>query len=141
MSGGKCPPLGGEEAMTRYLLSVHTVEGEARKPMTEEEMQHSMKRIGALEKEMQSSGAWVSSARLDGPEGASVVRVSSGRVLTTDGPFTETKEQLGGFYIIEAENVGAALNWAAKVTQVIDTPVEVRSFADFADEPRAWEQS
>jgi hypothetical protein len=127
--------------MTRYLLSVHTVQGEAREPMTEEEMQHSMKRIGELEKEMQSSGAWVSSARLDGPEAASVVRVSGGRVLTTDGPFTETKEQLGGFYIIEAENFDAALNWASRVTQVINTPVEVRSFVDFADEPRAWEQS
>jgi hypothetical protein len=127
--------------MTRYLLSVHTVQGEAREPMTEEEMQHSMKRIGELEKEMQSSGAWVSSARLDGPEAASVVRVSGGRVLTTDGPFTETKEQLGGFYIIEAENVDAALNWASKVTQAVNTPVEVRSFADFADEPRVWEQS
>jgi hypothetical protein len=126
--------------MTRYLLSVHTVEGEARKPMSEQEMHHSMKRIRALEKEMHSSGAWVSSARLDGPERASVVRVSGGRILTTDGPFTETKEQLGGFYIIEAEDLDAALNWASRVTEVINTPVEVRSFADFADEPRAWEQ-
>jgi hypothetical protein len=135
------PALRREDPMTRYLLSVHTIEGDAREPMTEEEMQRSMKEIGELEAEMKSSGAWVSSARLHGPDAATVVRVSGGKVLTTDGPFAETKEQLGGFYIIEAEDLDAALGWASKVTQVIDTPVEVRPFADFADEPRGWDKS
>jgi hypothetical protein len=124
--------------MSKYLLSVHMVEGEAPQAMTEEEMQQSMQQIGTLEKEMESSGAWVSSARLHGPESASVVRVSRGKVTTTDGPFTETKEQLGGFYIIEAADLDEALSWASKVTQVINTPVEVRPFADYADQPRAW---
>jgi hypothetical protein len=137
MSGGKCPSLGGRIIMSRYLLSVHMVEGEAPQAMTEEEMQQSMQQIGTLEKEMESSGAWVSSARLHGPESASVVRVSRGKVTTTDGPFTETKEQLGGFYIIEAADLDEALSWASKVTQVINTPVEVRPFADYADQPRA----
>jgi hypothetical protein len=108
--------------MPRYLLSVHTVEGEVREPMTDEEMRQSMKRIGVLEQEMKSAGAWFSSARLHGPETASVVRVSGGKVLTTDGPFAETKEQLGGFYIIQAEDLDAALTWASKVTEVIKTP-------------------
>jgi hypothetical protein len=125
--------------MPRYLLSVHMVEGETHGQMSEEDMRQSMKQIAALEKEMYSSGAWVSSARLH--ESANVVRVSNGKVMTTDGPFIETKEQLGGFYIIEAEDLDKALGWASKVTQVIDTPVEVRSFADFADEPRAWDKS
>jgi hypothetical protein len=91
--------------MTRYLLSVHTVEDEAREPMTDEEMQQSLKQLGALEGEMKSTGAWVYSARLHGPESATVVWVSGGRILTTDGPFAETKEHLGGFYIIELRNL------------------------------------
>ena len=51
------------------------------------------------------------------------------RVLITDGPFTETKEQLGGFYVIEAADIDAALAWAAKVTAAIGAPIEVRPFA------------
>jgi hypothetical protein len=127
--------------MTRYLLSVHGVEGEEREPITDEEMQQSVKQIATLEQEMKSAGAWVSSARLHGPATASVVRVSEGKVLTTDGPFAETKEYLGGFYIIEAEDLDAALAWASKVTRAINTPVEVRPFADFADVPRTWDES
>jgi hypothetical protein len=117
--------------MTRYFLSVHTVEGEQREPMTDEQMQESMKQISALEGEMHSAGAWVSSARLHGPDAATVVRSSGGRILTTDG----------GFYIIEADDLDDALTWASKVTQVINAPIEVRPFADFADEPRAWDRS
>jgi hypothetical protein len=123
--------------MTRYLLSVHSVEGQAREPMTEEEMRQSMEGIGALEQEMQSAGAWVFSGRLHEPDTATVVRVSGGEVLTTDGPFAESKEHLGGFYIIDADDLDAALGWASKVTGAINAPIEVRPFADFADEPRS----
>jgi hypothetical protein len=121
--------------MTRYLLSAHSVEGQARDPMTEQEMRQFMERIGALEQEMKSAGAWVFSGRLHEPETATVVRVSDGRVLTTDGPFVEAREHLGGFYIIEADDLDAALGWASKVTGAINAPIEVRPFADFADEP------
>jgi hypothetical protein len=117
--------------MTRYLLSVHTVEGEARDPMTDEEMQQSYKQVLLIEEEMKSAGAWVFSGRLHEPETATVVRQSDGDVLTTDGPFAESKEHLGGFYIIEAEDLDAALAWASKVTEVIKTPIEVRPFADW----------
>jgi hypothetical protein len=117
--------------MTRYLLSVHTVEGEARDPMTDEEMQQSYKQVLLIEEEMKSAGAWVFSGRLHEPDTASVVRQSDGDVLTTDGPFAESKEHLGGFYIIEAEDLDAALAWASKVTEVIKTPIEVRPFADW----------
>jgi len=123
--------------MTRYLLSVHSVEGEAREPMTDEEMQQSWKQLRALEHEMRSAGAWVFSGRLDEPDTATVVRMSNGEVLTTDGPFAESKEHLGGFYIIEAEDLDAALAWASKTTATIRVPIEVRPFADFADEPKA----
>jgi hypothetical protein len=123
--------------MTRYLLSVHSVEGQAREPMTEEEMRQSMERIGALEQEMQSAGAWVFSGRLHEPDTATVVRVSGGEVLTTDGPFVEAREHLGGFYVIAADDLDTALGWASKVTGAIKAPIEVRPFADFADEPRS----
>ena len=117
--------------MPRYLLSVHSVAGEVRQPMTDEEMQQSWKQIGILEKEMRSTGAWVFSGRLHDPDTATVVRISGGEVLTTDGPFVESKEHLGGFYIIQAEDLDGALGWASKVTGAIKVPIEVRPFAGF----------
>jgi hypothetical protein len=115
--------------MTRYLLSVHNVAGQAREPMTDEEMRQSHKRLGVIEQEMRSAGAWVFSGRLHEPETATVVRMAGGELLTTDGPFVEAREHLGGFYIVNADDLDAALAWAAKVTAAIDTPIEVRPFA------------
>ena len=114
--------------MTKYLLSVHSVEGEARDPMTQEQMQQFMKQIGALEEEIKSAGAWVFSGRLHEPDTATVVRMSEGEVLTTDGPFAEAKEHLGGFYIIEADDLDAALAWASKTSAAVAKPIEVRPF-------------
>ena len=115
--------------MAHYLLSVHTVDGEVRDPMTDEEMQQSWKQVQALEEEMKSTAAWVFSGRLHEPDTATVVRTSGGEVLTTDGPFAESKEHLGGFYIVEAEDLDAALAWASKVTAAIRKPIEVRPFS------------
>jgi hypothetical protein len=117
--------------MTHYLLSVHSVEGEAREPMTDEEMAQSHKQLGTLEQEMKSAGAWVYSGRLHGPDTATVVRVAGGEVVTTDGSFVESREHLGGFYIIQAADLDAALAWASRVTGVIRVPIEVRPFAGF----------
>ena len=125
--------------MAQYLLSVHSVEGEARDPMTDEEMQQFMERIGVLEEEMKSAGAWVFSGRLHDPDTATVVRMSDGEVLTTDGPFAEAKEHLGGFYIIEAEDLDAALGWASKTTAAVceadrgpPVPARLRGLTDCA---------
>ena len=115
--------------MAEYLLSVHSVDGEATGPRSDEEMHGYMERIGKLEEEMKSGDAWVFSARLHGPETATVVRESDGEFLTTDGPFTESKEHIAGFYIIEAEDLDAALGWASKVTATVGKPIEVRPFA------------
>jgi hypothetical protein len=112
----------------KYLLSVHSVDGEAGDPMTDEEMQHFFQRVGALEEEMNSVGALVFSGRLTEPDTATVVRISGGEVLTTDGPFAESKEHLGGFYIIEAKDLDAALAWASKTVAAINEPIEVRPF-------------
>jgi len=114
------------------MLSVHTVEGEPREPMTDEQMQQSWQAIQALESEMKSAGAWVFSGRLHDADTATVVRESGGEVLTTDGPFVEAREHLGGFYIIEAADLDAALGWASKVTHTISAPIEVWPFVDTA---------
>jgi hypothetical protein len=121
--------------MTRYMLSVHSVVGERREPMSPEEMQRSWQQIAAVEREMKAKGAWVFSGRLHDADTATVVRVSNGEILTTDGPFVEAREHLGGFYIINADDIDAALGWAAKVTQCIGKPIEVLPFEAFADEP------
>ena len=120
--------------MAKYLLSAHSVEGEARDPMTDEEMQRTYAQVMALQEEMESAGAWVFGGRLHEPATATVVRVSGGEVVTTDGPFVESKEHLGGFYIIEAEDLDAALAWASKTTAIVGAPIEVRPFWD---EPKA----
>ena len=122
--------------MTRYMLSVHSVASDMQEPMPAEEMQHSWQEIQKIEAEMKSSGAWVFSGRLHDPDTATVVRVANGETLTTDGPFVEAREHLGGFYIINATDLDDALALASKVTRVIGSPIEVRPFADFADEPR-----
>jgi hypothetical protein len=123
--------------MARYLLSVHSREGEVREPMSEADMRQSHARLNQIEQEMKTAGAWVFSGRLHEPDTATVVRVSDGEVLTTDGPFAESKDHLGGFYIIEAGDLDAALGWATEVTACIRVPIEVRPFAAFADEPGA----
>jgi hypothetical protein len=117
--------------MAHYLLSVHSVEGAARVPMTDEEMQRSHQRLRSLEQDLKSTGAWVFSGRLHEPATSTVVRMSGGEVVTTDGPFVESREHLGGFYIIQAEDLDAALAWASRVTGAINVPIEVRPFAGF----------
>ncbi|MPZ63085.1 MAG: hypothetical protein GEU93_17700 [Propionibacteriales bacterium] len=116
--------------MAKYLLSVHSAEGEVGESMTEEEMQQSWKQIQVLNEELKSAGAWVFGGALHEPDTATVVRVSEGEMLTTDGPFVESREHLGGFYIIEAEDLDAALAWASKTTAAVRKPIEVRPFRD-----------
>jgi hypothetical protein len=114
--------------MARYLLSVHSVKGEPVPPMSAEEMQEFMRSVAALEAEMSSADALVYSGRLRGPEAATVVSVTGGKTLKTDGPFAETKEQLGGFYIVDATDIDQALMWAEKASACVQKPIEVRPF-------------
>ena len=127
--------------MTKYLLSVHSVAGDVGDQMNEEEMQQSWKQIQVLNEELKSAGAWVFGGALHDPDTATVVRVSNGEVLTTDGPFAESKEHLGGFYIIEAEDLDAALGWASRVTRCINAPIEVRPFFNEAEGDAAWKEA
>jgi hypothetical protein len=118
--------------MKQYLLAVHSVEGEP--TPSEAEMQRAYKAVDALNDEIKSAGAWVFAGGLHPPSTATVVRSQGGQVVTTDGPFAETKEQLGGFWVIRAADLDAALAWAAKGSEACGGPVEVRPFQDDAEE-------
>jgi hypothetical protein len=118
--------------MKQYLLSVHSVDGEPLPP--EDVMQQMYKDVEAVNAEIQASGAWVFAGGLHPPATATVVRISDGEVLTTDGPFAEAKEQLGGFWVIKAADLDEALAWAAKATEACRAPVEVRPFQDEAQD-------
>lgn len=116
--------------MTQYMLSVHSVEGEI---PTAEEMERAYKAVDVFNAELQEKGAWVFAGGLHPADTATVVRVTEGEVLTTDGPFAETKEQLGGFWILNAADLDAALAWAAKGAEACGAPVEVRPFQDMPE--------
>jgi hypothetical protein len=130
--GGTGPPDARSTRMSTYLLSVHTTSDTPPEPMTAEELRRGYEEVGKLEADMTAAGAFVFGGRLEQPHAARVVRPSRKRVRATDGPFAETKEHLGGFYLIEAPNLDAALGWASKVALMFDVPVEVRAFADLS---------
>ena len=115
--------------MSTSLLSVHSVEGIEDDPKSPEEMEAFMQRVIALESEMQESGKFVFGGGLHGPDTATVVQRRGGDMVATDGPFSEAKEHIGGFYVIEAEDLDEALAWAGKVVDAIEAPIEVRPFA------------
>lgn len=119
--------------MPQYLLSAHHVEGQVQEPMTEDDMAQMMQGVFELEAEMKSTGAWVFGGRLHPPDTATVVRVSDGDVLTTDGPFAESKEHLGGFYIVDAADLDAALEWATRTAALVNAPIEVRPLAEYPE--------
>jgi len=115
--------------MGQYLLSTYAVEGDVpRAPATPEDMKTFMERVVALEEEMEATGTFVFGGALHGPDAATVLRASEGGPVMTDGPFVEAKEHIAGFYIINADDLDAALAWAGKVVDAINHPIEVRPF-------------
>ena len=115
--------------MSQYLLSTYAVEGEVPgAPRTPGEMQAFMQRVVALEDEMEASGTFVFGGALHDPEAATVVRAGDSDLVMTDGPFVEAKEHVAGFYIINADDLDAALAWARKVVEALNHPIEVRPF-------------
>jgi hypothetical protein len=113
--------------MTQYLLSMYQPDGPIPAP---EVLGPIMAELGILNDELRAAGAWVFAGGLHPPETATVVRPKDGDVLLTDGPFTEGKEHLGGFTVISAPDLDAALAWARRFTQITGLPIEVRPFAD-----------
>lgn len=113
--------------MTQYLLSVWHEEDYQPEA---EEMEQIFKDVDALNAELQAENLMVFGGGLHPPSTATVVRVRDGEILTTDGPFAETKEQIGGFWIIRAPDLDAALAWAKRAAVACRVPVEVRPFQE-----------
>src|SRR4051794_20906942 len=114
--------------MKQYLLSVWHSEGYP--TPSEDELQKMFADVGAFNEELQESGTWVFGGGLEEKSSATVVRSRGGSVTTTDGPFAETKEQMGGFWVIRAPDLDAALAIATRGAEACGAPVEVRPFQD-----------
>jgi len=80
---------------------------------------------------IQASGHYIGGNRLEPTQAASTVRVRNGKVSTTDGPFAETKEQLGGFYLLNCKDLDEAIEWAAKIPGANGGSIEVRPVMEF----------
>ena len=111
--------------MKQYLLSIYQPDGGTPPP---EVLQKVMRDVGALIEETKTAGAWVFNGGLHPPSTATVLRFQEGDMLTTDGPFAEAKEHIGGFVIVKAADLDAALEWGRKLARVITLPIEVRPF-------------
>jgi len=109
--------------MPQYLLNVIQPDGPAPEP---EVLGPIMENLAKLRSDMKSAGAWVFSAGLHPASSATVVRAQDGQVLMTDGPFAEGHEHVGGFTVVEAEDLDGALEWGRRMAQVITLPIEVR---------------
>jgi len=114
--------------MKQYMLSVCYPAGGTQPPP--EALQRIMRDVHALQKEMQNAGVWVFSGGLHPPSAATVLRHQNGDIVTTDGPFIESKEQIGGITILKAADLDAALGWGRKLARAIGTPIEVRPFQE-----------
>jgi hypothetical protein len=121
--------------MQQYLLSVHLVEGEA--PPAPEAMEQIYADVNAFNAELQAKGAWVFAGGLHPVDTATVVRVTDGEVVTTDGPFAETKEQLGGYYLINAKDLNEAIQVASRIPGARTGSVEVRPIMEFGAQTAA----
>lgn len=113
--------------MPQYLLSLIQPDGPMPPP---EVLGPIMRDVAAVTERMRAAGAWVFSAGLHPAETATVVRPAGEDFLVTDGPYVEAKEHVGGFTIVEAEDLDAALAWGREVARATTLPVEVRPVAN-----------
>ena len=116
--------------MTQYLLSVVHDDGYEAVTEVTPEIQAQFDRVGAFNQELMDQGAWVFAGGLMPPSSATVVRSDGVDVSMTDGPFAESKEVMGGFWVIEAADLDAALAWAGKGSAACGQAVEVRPFQE-----------
>jgi hypothetical protein len=117
--------------MAQYLLAVHVVEGT---PMpSADEMQKLFAQVDRFNDEVRAAGAWVFAGGLQPPDTAFVIDARSGSAISTDAPFSASKEQLGGFWVIDVPDASAAKEWAAKASVACASPIEVRPFESMPD--------
>lgn len=113
--------------MKQYLLSIYQPDGE---PPSDVDLAQIDRDLTALNAEMKAAGAWVFANGLHPASTATVVRLQDGDTLTTDGPYLEGKEHLGGFSVVNAPDLDAALGWGRKLARATTLPIEVRPFYD-----------
>jgi hypothetical protein len=118
--------------MAQYILLIYAPTEGGPSP---EEMQAEMPRWFAYTQELQDAGVMLAGEALQSEDTATTVRVRDGQRLTSDGPFAETKEVLGGYYVIDVPDLDAALAWAEKIPNVGYGSVEVRPVMVFDDTP------
>jgi len=111
--------------MPKYLLSMYQPDGVTPPP---EVLEPVMREIAAIRKELEAAGAWVFAGGLHPTSTSTVVRLKDGDLLTTDGPYVEGKEHIGGFTIVEVADLDQALEWAGRYAKVTTLPIEVRPF-------------
>lgn len=109
--------------MVQYLLSIYQPDGD---PPPPEELEPIMRKLEVLQRELREAGAWVFSGGLHAASTSTVVRAGGQGVVTTDGPYIEGKEHLGGFDVIEAQDLDVALVWGRKLAEATTLPIEVR---------------
>jgi len=115
----------------KYALLIYDTEESA------DQSEEQMGRWFAYTQELQQSGQMLAGEALQPIATATTVRVRDGKQVTMDGPFAETKEQLGGFYLVDCGNLDEAIAWAAKLPHVGHGSVEVRPLMEFDDMPGA----
>ena len=113
--------------MRQYLLTVYQPDGP---PPPPEELERISADLDTLHAELRQAGAWVFAGGLHPPSTATVIRVKDGDALVTDGPFAEGKEHVGGFTIVRAPDLDAALAWGRRLAEATTLPIEVRPFQD-----------
>ena len=113
--------------MRQYLLTVYQPDGP---PPPPEELERISADLDTLNAELRQAGAWVFAGGLHPPSTATVIRVADGDALVTDGPFAEGKEHVGGFTIVRAPDLDAALAWGRRLAEATTLPIEVRPFQD-----------
>ena len=114
--------------MKQYMLAVHGTHGQEMPPP--DVMQQMFADVDAFNQEIRRQGTWVFGGGLTDPSDATVVRADRGEVVLTDGPYVETKEHIGGFWVIRAQDLDEALAWAGKASTACRGPVEVRPFQE-----------
>ena len=119
--------------MPHYLLSVCYHEDYADESLDDPDVVRSLQQVSALNEEMRTAGIWVFAGGLESATvSATVVRATDTGVSMTDGPYAETKEQMAGFWVIEAPDFDVALDWAGRATAACERPIEVRPFQGIA---------
>jgi hypothetical protein len=114
--------------MAQYLLAVHSSAADYARPI--EEMMPAFEATERFNQEARAAGVWVFANGLKSGDLATVVDGTGATPVTTDGPYLETKEWLGGFWVLELPDLDAALSWATRASAACGAKVEVRPFQE-----------